>query len=138
MATTPQQAAADWVAGISSKTAKITASVQAVTTSPGVAAARQKQAWQTNTAASADKWARKVQAVTLGDWQTKMVNVGIPRMAQGAAANQDKMVAAMTALLPYIDQGKSRLPARGTYEQNKARAMAWMDHMHAFPGVGGR
>jgi hypothetical protein len=138
MATTPQQAAQDWVNGISAKTAKITASVQAVTMSPGVAAARQKAVWQANTQAAADKWARRVGNLQLGDWQTKMINVGIPRMAQGAAANQDKMVAAMTALLPYIDQGKSRLPARGTYEQNKQRANAWMDHMHAFPGVGSR
>lgn len=138
MASTPQQATADWVAGIANKTTKITNSVNSVTVSPGVAAARQKEVWAQNTQAAKEKWARKVGNVSLQDWQTSMVNIGIPRMASGARDKQDKMLAAMTNLLPYIEAGRSRLPARGTYDQNKQRMLQWVDHMHAYQGAGSR
>lgn len=134
MSVSPDQAAADWVAGLSNKTAKIQSSVNAVTTAPGQAAARQKAAYVQGVQAKADTWARNVAAVTLQEWQAAMVNKGIPRIATGAAAAQQKMAQFFGVVLPYIDAGKSRLPARGTFEQNKARANAWMDYMHAFPG----
>lgn len=135
MATDPNTAAQDWVNGLSSKTAKITSSVQAVTVAPGQAAARQKTVWAQNTMAATDKWANAVGRVTLGDWQTAMVNKGIPRIASGASAAQGKMVAVFQQLLPHIDRVKASLPPRGTFEQNKARAVAMMDGMHAFPGI---
>lgn len=135
MATDPNTAAQDWVNGISAKTAKATASVQAVTVAPGQAAARQKAVWAQNTMAATDKWAANVGRVTLNDWQTAMTEKGIPRMATGASAAQSKMVLVFSQLLPYIASAKQSLPPRGTFEQNKARATAMMDKMHAFPGI---
>lgn len=135
MATDPSTAAQDWVNGLSAKTAKMTQSVQSVTVAPGQAAARQKAVWQQNTTAAADRWAANVSRVTLQDWQSAMVNKGIPRVASGAQAAQQKMQAVFSQLLPYIESAKSSLPPRGTFEQNKARATAMMDKMHAFPGV---
>jgi len=135
MATDANQAAQDWVNGISAKTAKMTQSVQAVTVAPGQAAARQKAVWLQNTQASADRWAQRVGNVSLQDWQAAMVSKGIPRVASGASAAQGKMAAVFAQLLPYIENAKRSLPARGTYEQNKSRAVAMMDAMHNFPGV---
>lgn len=135
MATDPSTAAQDWVNGLSAKTAKITQSVQSVTVAPGQAAARQKAVWMQNTQAAADKWANASQRVTLAEWQSAMVNKGIPRIASGAQAAQSKMQAVFAQLLPYIDSAKQSLPPRGTFEQNKARATAMMDKMHAFPGI---
>jgi len=135
MATDPNQAAADWVAGISAKTTKMQTSVQAVTMAPGQAAARQKAAYIAGVQASQDKWARNVGNVTLADWQRAMIEKGIPRVASGASAAQQRMANVFSQLLPHIERVRSGLPARGTYEQNKARAIAMMDGMHAFPGV---
>lgn len=129
---TPDQAAKDWVAGLSSKTEKIKANVQAVRVAPGQAAARQKGAYLAGVQQSADKWAANVAAVPLQEWVDSMVNKGIPRIATGASAAEGKMTAFFQALLPYVERGKSSLPARGTFEQNKSRAMAWMDYMHQF------
>lgn len=126
------QAAADWVAGLSAKTAKITANVRAVTVAPGQAAARQKAVYVQNVTARADVWAQRVSAVTLGEWQDAMVNKGIPRIATGASAAQAKMTAVFAKLLPFIDAGKRSLQPRGTFEQNKARMNQWADYMHGY------
>lgn len=132
MAVSPQQAAADWVSGLSSKTAKIQANVQAVTVAPGQAAARQQAAYVAGVTANADKWKRNVGSVTLADWQNAMVTKGIPRISQGASAAQGKFEAFMTQLLPYVEAGKGRLPARGDVNANIQRAVAWMNYMHQF------
>lgn len=135
MAVSADQAAQDWVNGLSAKTAKIKANVEAVTVAPGQAAARQKAAYVAGVTSRADHWAQRVGAVTREEWITAMVTKGIPRIASGASAAKDKMAAFFQVMLPYVERGRSSLPARGTYEQNKTRAMAWMDYMHAFPGV---
>lgn len=126
------QAAQDWVSGLSSKTGKMTAGAQAVTVAPGQAAARQKGAYLAGVQAKVDTWATNVAAVTREQWINDYVTKGIPRVASGASAAQSKMAAVFQQLLPFIERGKASLPARGTFEQNKARATAWMDYMHGF------
>jgi hypothetical protein len=110
----------------------MTAGVNAVTTAPGMAAAKQKAVYLANVQANADKWARNVGAVTLQDWQNAFTTKAIPRIASGATAAQPKMEAFMTKLLPFQANALQTLPPRGTYEQNKNRATQWMDKMHAF------
>lgn len=136
MAVSPEQAAADWVAGLSAKTAKIQANAQAVTVAPGQAAARQKTAYQQGVAANVDKWARNVAAVSLAEWQQAFVQKGIPRIASGAQASQAKFASFMGRLLPYVERGKGNLPARGTFDQNVQRAVQWMQYMHGFSNTG--
>jgi hypothetical protein len=138
MAVSPEQAAADWVAGLSAKTAKIQASVQAVTVAPGQLAARQKTAYQQGVAANVDKWARNVGQVSLSDWQQAFITKGVPRIAPGAQAAQAKFAGFMGRLLPYVERGRSNLPARGTFEQNVQRATAWMQYMHGFSNTGSK
>lgn len=132
MAKDPAAVAAAWVAGLSGAGQKITDGVNAVTVAPGQAAARQKTVWQQNTTASADKWARNTSAVSITDWRQAVIEKGVPRIGAGAAASQAKFAAFMGKLLPYVAQVKSSLPPRGTYEQNKQRALANMDAMHKF------
>lgn len=126
------QIAAHWAQQLGSATAKITAGVQAVTTAPGQAAARQKAVYVQNVTASQDKWASRVAAVSLATWQQDTIQKGIPRIASGAAAAQPKFTAFMQKLLPYIASGKSSLPARGTLDQNIARMTAWARYMANF------
>ena len=124
--------ATNWVNGLSSRTDKIRAGIAAVTVAPGQLAARQADVWAQNTVAAKARFARNVGNVSLGAWQTAASTKGVDRIASGAAAAHDKQVAFYQKLLPFIAQAKASLPARGTYEQNKTRATAMMDKMHAF------
>lgn len=132
MAKDPATVAQAWVDGLGRAGAKITAGVQAVTVAPGQAAARQAAVWASNTAAAQAKWARNTSAVPLSAWQQAVINKGVPRIASGAAAAHDKQVAFYQKFLPYVAAAKAALPPRGSYEQNKARALAMMDANHKF------
>lgn len=127
-------AAAAWAQGMASAGSKVTAGVQAVQQAPGAAAARQQGLYTSQVAANAGKWARKVSAVSLGDWQQATIEKGIPRLASGAQAAQPKMASFMGSFLPVLSSAVASLPQRGTYEQNKARSAALMDALHAKAG----
>lgn len=132
MAKDPAQVAQNWANGLANAGEKIRQGLDSVTVAPGQAAARQSNVWAQNTQAAQAKWARNTAAVSLQDWKDATTTKGIPRIAAGAQAAQPKMAAFMTKLLPYVANAKSQLPARGSYEQNKARATAMMDAMHKF------
>ena len=118
--------AQDWASRLGQSTDKITRGVQAVTEAPGAAAARQKQLWLNRITASADKWARRVSAVSLSDWQSAMVNKGVPRVSQGAQAALPKMTAFLADFLPYVEgvAAKVRTMPKGDVEAGIARAAA--------------
>lgn len=130
----PQDATSKWVQNLSGSTARITAGVQAVQRSPGAAAAAAHQKWLQRTTAAADKWRQRVGAVSLGDWQAAMVNVGIPRVAQGAQAKQDKMQSFMAEFLPHLQSGVQRIDAMPavTLEDGINRAVAMIRHNATF------
>ncbi len=129
---TPEEAAAAWARNLSSAGDRITRGVQAVTTAPGQAAARQKAVYQANVAAATDKWASRVASVSLPEWQQAMLDKGAPRIAQGAQAAQPKMAAFMGQLLPHIAQQVSALPARGGLDQNINRMTQFVRGMSKF------
>jgi hypothetical protein len=127
-----QTIATDWSNALSQSTTKITAGVNAVSVAPGVAAARQVDVWAANTLGAKAKWQRNVQKTSLADWQEAMKTKGVPRISTGAQAAIPKFAAFMSQLQPHIQAGLQKLPARGTYEQNKNRMNQWADHMHTF------
>jgi hypothetical protein len=131
---TPDQIAQKWASNLSASTQNITQAVQNVNVAPGQAAARQKTAYVNGVNASQDKWARNVAGVSLQEWQTAMINKGVPRIASGAAEAQGEFQQFMTRLLPYIANGVSTLPPRGSLENNIARAAAMMRYMANFQG----
>jgi len=135
-ALTPDQIAANWAQRLAASTDKMQAGAMAVPMAPGQAAARQKAVWAQNVAASQNKWATNVAAVTKESWQADYVNKGLPRVGTGATNAVPKMTTFFSKLMPYINAQRQQLPPRGTYDQNKARANAWMDRMHAFAGQG--
>jgi len=134
---TASQIAAKWSQNLASASDTATAGVNALTVSPGSLAARQSDVWAMNVASSKAKYKRNVGAVSLDEWRTAYLTKGIPRMAQGASAAQPKMEAFMGSLLAYQKTALTALPARGTFEQNKARMTAWTDKMHQFQYKGG-
>lgn len=129
---TPEQAAEAWAQRLAGSGERIRQGVQAVTTSPGQAAARQKQAYSQNVAAAADKWAARVASVSTGDWQQAVIEKGLPRIAAGAQAAQPKMAAFMGQVLPHIDQVKASLPPRGNLDANINRMTQFTRGMAKF------
>lgn len=131
---TPDQISNKWAQRLSGATEAITQGVQSVQTAPGVLAARQKQAWIQKLQASQDKWATRVAGVSLADWQSKMINVGIPRVASGAAANQDKVTRFLSEFLPHLDRGVATVRAmpKVTLEDSIQRATAMIRHNASF------
>lgn len=129
---TPDEIAADWAQKLGASGDKIRRGVAAVRAAPGQLAVRQKAVWQANTSASADKWAQKVGAVSLQQWQDDMTSKGIDRIASGATAAQPKMSSFLASFLPFLDRAKAALPPRGNFEQNIARMTAMVRATHGF------
>ena len=108
---TPQAATQKWVTNLSQSTAAITAGIEAVTTAPGLAAAKQKTKWLNGVQNSAEKWASRTAAVSLQDWQQAAITVGVPRIASGAQAKQGKVEAFMTDFLAFLGPQVAKIDA---------------------------
>lgn len=130
MAQTAEQIAQKWADRLGTAREAIQSGVEGVTVSPGQAAARQADVWAANTAAAKAKFQRKVGQVSTQDWQQAMITKGLDRVASGATAAVPKMSVFLNKLLPAIKQIQSTLPPRGSYEQNKQRALKMMDGLH--------
>ena len=104
----PQAATQKWVTNLSNSTTAITRGVQAVSVAPGAKAAAASGKWLAKVTQSEAKYKARVGSVSLSDWQTSMTQVGIPRIAQGATAKQNKMQSFMTDYLGYLN---TKLPA---------------------------
>lgn len=133
---TPDQVAAQWAQRLGASGDKIKAGVQAVQIAPGQLAARQQAAYVQGVTANAGKWGQRVASVTLSQWQQDMLDKGLNRIGSGAQAALPKMTSFMGQLLPFVDAGKSRLPARGGLDANIARSAAWIRYMSTFKRTG--
>lgn len=129
---TADQIAQQWASRLGASSQRIADGVAAVSVPPGQAAARQKNAYLQNVQAAGDKWAARVSAVSLSDWQSAMTGKGIGRIGTGASAAQPKFAAFMTQLLPHIASVRGTLPARGSLDQNIARMTAFVQGMAKF------
>lgn len=134
MQTNPQTVAGKWSRNLGAAGPSITAGVQAVTTSPGQLAAAQTAKWLAALNASAAKWTRNVGALTLTEWQQAMINVGIPRIQQGATTGEPNVVAFMTQFLPYLQTGVNQVKAMpsGNLAAGIARASAMITYNSKF------
>lgn len=133
---TASDAAKAWVDGLSAATAKMQRGVNALTVSPTESAAKMKNKMLQNltTAVNSGKWEAGLRAVTLDQWRQRYVEKGLPRVASGASASQDKMTAFMQQLLAYQDTALQSLSAmpNNNKADSKARMNAWFDKMAAF------
>lgn len=140
MKITPEQATAKWVNRLQQATEEVRRGVEQVTQAPGQIAASKFQKWITGVQESQQKWRRNVAAVSLDEWKTSMINVGIPRIAQGAQQKQGKMQRFLDQFFPHLERGVAAVKAMPdtTFEERIARANAMMRHNHEFRrgGVG--
>lgn len=133
---TPQQASDKWLSRMQGATQAITDGVNSVTTAPGALAAQRADYWLQQVTAAKQKYATNVAKVTLAEWQSKMITVGIPRVAGGAAANQQKMTDFLVKFLPYLAQGVAKVKAmpKNSLSDSIARATTMIQHNAAFTG----
>lgn len=126
-------AASRWTAGLGAASQKITDGIDRVTQAPGAKAAANRQGYLNGVNGNVDKWARNVARVGLEDWKTAFKTKGVPRVAQGAQASQQKFAdriapvfAYMANVLATVDNMPNTTPAERdqrmlTYVQNMRR-----------------
>lgn len=134
MAKSATDVTAKWLRNIQAANQSIIDGVNNVQTAPGAAAAAKQALWLQRIQQSAAKWAANVGAVTLADWKNAMLTKGVPRISQGAQANQDKVLKFMTQLLPYTDSVKQQIAQmpKGDLASGIARATAAITAMSKF------
>ena len=130
----PATAKSRWVSGMQGATEAMKRGVAAVTVSPGQKAAAAADKWLQKTTAARDKFARRVGAVSLDQWQTAMNNYGISRVGTGATQKSDKFESFMTDFLPYLKTGVAKVEAmpKNTLSDSGARMLAMMEHNAAY------
>ena len=130
----PAAGTAKWVTRLSGATQEIQNGVMNVTTPPGQAAAAKADKWLNNTTAAAPKFKNNVAAVSLQSWQQSFVNIGIPRIAQGAQQKQGKYQAFADQFYPFLDRGVAQVKAMDdtTFESRVQRAVAMMRYNKTF------
>ena len=131
---TAQSATQKWVTNLSGATDRMTVGAQGVTKAPGLAAAAAADKWLQRVTQSKAKFAANVAAVSLQSWQNSYINIGIPRVAQGAQAKQAKMQAFMEEFLPYLSRGVASIDAMPstTLQDGVARAVAMINYNAKF------
>jgi hypothetical protein len=115
-------------------TARMTAGAQRVQTAPGLSAAKAADKWLQRVTQAKQKFATNVARVSLADWQNSYINIGVPRVAQGAQAKQAKVLAFHEEFLPYLQRGVAQIDAMPsvTIEDGIARATAMIRYNAKF------
>lgn len=80
--------------------------IKRVTEAPGKKAAAAQAKMKANIVKALDsgKWAKRVGDVTLDEWQDKMINKGLARIAGGVEAAKPKTEAFYTSFFPFLDK----------------------------------
>lgn len=122
----PQNISQKWLTNLSGAQQSMQQGVQAVTVAPGQKAAAAQALWLARLQASQTKWANRVGAVTLAEWQQSMINLGIPRAIQGAQEKQSRYTAFIQEYASFL---QSQVPAiqampKGNLQAGIARAAA--------------
>jgi len=131
---TSTDATAKWLANLSAASGRMQSGAMGVTKAPGIAAAAAADKWLAKVTAAKAKFAARVQSVSLQDWQNAYINVGIPRVAQGAQAKQGKVQAFFDEFLPYLQRGMATIDNMPsvTLEDGIARASAMIRYNAKF------
>lgn len=121
-----QQYAEKWAQRTSAASQAYVDGVRRVATAPGAQAAAAKQLYASRVQESTDKWARKVGAVSLADWQNMAATKGATNLSTGVNAARPKMQAAAQRLLQTVDSVSAQVRSmpKSTLEQRIARSAA--------------
>lgn len=133
---TPAQAREKHARNLKASVPDITIGVEAVTEAPGKKAAAQadKMLAKLSEKVRDGTWAARVSGVSLEEWRTKMINKGIPRIAEGIDGSADKVEAFFAQLFPYQDSLKAQVDKMAdlTLEDSINRMTTWVRGMAKF------
>lgn len=123
---TAQQISQKWLTNFGNATTSMTDGVNSVTQAPGQLAAAQANLWLQRLQQSQTKWANRVSAVSLQDWKTAMINLGIPRAQQGAQAKQSRYTSFITEYANFLSSAVPTVKAmpKGSLSASIARSSA--------------
>lgn len=138
MAKTAQQVADKWANSAAAAQGAFTDGVQNTTVDVVARAVAQESVLLSNftAAVTSGRWAAALTASGgTQNWKTKTV-AKAQNYGTGIAAAKPKFLAAMSKLLPYIQQGQTMIDSMpsGSIAASKARATAWIDYMAAGKG----
>jgi len=110
---TPEQAQEKHARRLKGSIEDMRAGIGRVTEAPGAAAAKKQTKMLTNLTAKVTDgtWAKRVAAVPLEEWKSKMIDKGLPRVAGGIDAAKDKTTAFFAQLLPAVDAAQAKVKA---------------------------
>jgi len=112
------------------------AGIEKVTEAPTAKAAAKQEKMKQHLLQALDtgKWANGLKRVSLEDWKSKMVDLGVNRVNAGLDANKDKVRDFASQLLPHIETGQKtieKLPDV-TLEDSINRMTTFIRHMAKF------
>ncbi|KKL56048.1 hypothetical protein LCGC14_2249320 [marine sediment metagenome] len=133
---TPEEFQEKHARRLKAATADMEKGVRGVTVAPTLKAAQSMAKLRTNLLKAIDsgKMERRLKAVTLADWQTKMIEKGIGRVSSGIDGAKDKVISFAAQLLPAIDKAKTnieRMP-NVTLDDNINRMVSFVREMSKF------
>ena len=124
---TPEEGAKKLIDRARAAAPHIADQVRKVTVSPTEKAAKKVDKMRTNFLKSIDegKVERGLRRVTLSDWQSAMINKGVPRITQGLEQAESKIVEFNRQFYPYLDRVQNEVAgmADTTLEDNIQRAV---------------
>lgn len=131
---TSAQAVEKWLANLGQANSRMQSGAMSVQVAPGQAAAAAADKWLARVTQSKDKFKQRVGSVSLQDWQNSYINVGIPRVSQGAQAKQGKFLSFFDQYLPYLQAGLQTIDKMPnvTLEDGIARATAMIRYNAKF------
>ncbi len=125
MALSASEVAAKWAQGVAAGVDRYRAGVQGVTVAPTEAAIAAIPRYQEGVmaAVTSGRLERGLRRVTLNDWQRATIDKGAPRLATGARQAEPDVANFFTEFLPFLENVKRSLPARGNLEENLQRML---------------
>jgi len=110
---TPEQVADKHARRLKGAIGDMEEGINRVTVAPGKAAGAKAAKMLANLTAKVQDgtWKRRVEAVPLDEWKSKMISKGLPRVAGGIDAAKPKVVDFFGQLLPAIDAAQAKVKA---------------------------
>jgi hypothetical protein len=137
---TPDEIVDKWGRRLKAATEDIKRGVEKVSVAPSQEAIKKKDLLKKQLIEAIEKgrWEKQLAKVTLDDWKTKMVNVGVGRISSGVDAAKDKMTDFATYLVKAVNEARAeiRTPYTGDIENSVARAAEFIRAMAKRPYKG--
>lgn len=133
---TAQQGAANWINSAGRAATDYQSGVEGYSGDWAGATTRQQSVMQNNwtQAVTSGRWAQGVNNTGTNGWKSATV-AKISNYSTGFQAGAQRQAAAMSKIIQAEANIVGSLPPRGDYTQNKARATAVMDGLHALKGT---